>query len=873
MAKAQTKHQTSNAPKPRSTRTKRPSKKSRFSTPVIARAYALLALATLFVTTSFWAVKSAGIQLSNADQLINPYLFENARTLQGALFPNDHTFLLKWPLFYLIKLLSFTSTAYTSITVGVVMITIAGLVLIMYRIERRPYVFGTLCLALAATLLLVPAQPYAGALLPVNMAMLATRNIEYIIYIAALICLIRAPRLKSWWFALAVGSLSILIASDKLFLVLTLGGALLSLMVYALVRNWFMVRLSAYWAVGSLLAALGALGMVGLLQANKVAHFVSASVPYNLAHSIQNLTLGALYSLFDLFTNFGANPAYDSTVVHNILHQFFQRLASVSGPALLVNALVVVGGIYAIWRIVRSSFVTKHVDTKLAAATQLTLMLIGSTITALGVFVVISHYYAVDARYLSIAFFTLFIAAATYTRQHNWPTKFVIIAGFAISVGILFGIPAANRMFSSDRLAFSDMNTRNVRIAQALQNRHTQLLVGDYWRVVPIKFQTNSQQQVVPLASCTAPRDNLNSLLWQTAFKNHSFAYLLTFDQSLSDYPHCSVKQVIEAYGRPNASVLIAGTLKQPKELLLYYDNGVRKSTPLTRPPAQGPATIVPINLQQLPYTPCNIPTIVTVVAHQDDDLLFMNPDILHDLQAGYCLRTIYVTAGDGGNNSFYWLSREQGSEAAYATMLGVKNAIWVQRIVELSSNEFVTIASLRDNPKVTLVFMHLPDGNLQGQGFQITHFESLAQLEANRISQLHSVDGQSVYSASQLADALNSFMHLFQPTEIYTQANYVSRQFPDHSDHMAVGRIVQKAYSQYETEQYANAITIPLKLYIGYPIHERPANISVTDLQQKAAAYFAYSLHDSGVCHSMVQCNDGSTFGIYLRRQYQNAN
>ncbi len=39
----------------------------------------------------------------------------------------------------------------------------------------------------------------------------------------------------------------------------------------------------------------------------------------------------------------------------------------------------------------------------------------------------------------------------------------------------------------------------------------------------------------------------------------------------------------------------------------------------------------------------------MAVVAHQDDSLLFLSPDLLHDIQAGDCVTTVYVTAGDGG--------------------------------------------------------------------------------------------------------------------------------------------------------------------------------------------------------------------------------
>ena len=51
-------------------------------------------------------------------------------------------------------------------------------------------------------------------------------------------------------------------------------------------------------------------------------------------------------------------------------------------------------------------------------------------------------------------------------------------------------------------------------------------------------------------------------------------------------------------------------------------------------------------------------------VAHLDDDLLFMNPDIASNIEAGGCVRLVYLTASDAGDDC-----RERGVRAAYAYM------------------------------------------------------------------------------------------------------------------------------------------------------------------------------------------------------------
>ncbi|WP_410721392.1 PIG-L family deacetylase, partial [Burkholderia sp. SIMBA_048] len=54
-------------------------------------------------------------------------------------------------------------------------------------------------------------------------------------------------------------------------------------------------------------------------------------------------------------------------------------------------------------------------------------------------------------------------------------------------------------------------------------------------------------------------------------------------------------------------------------------------------------------------------------VAHLDDDLLFMNPDIASNVAAGGCVRVVYLTASDAGEGDTYMLGRERGVRAAYA--------------------------------------------------------------------------------------------------------------------------------------------------------------------------------------------------------------
>jgi LmbE family N-acetylglucosaminyl deacetylase len=836
--------------------------------PVFRRCYVIFALLVLLGTTLLWAVLGAHLQSHNADQLSDPYLFSNLMTLHGASFPGSHTFLLKWPIFWLIGVFGVSSSSLLVATVGVVLATVATLTFVLYKIDRRPLVFGTICLGLSLALLLVPAQPYAGGLLPVNMAMLTTRNIEYAVYIAVLALFARAKRLRSWDFAAGVLLLALLIASDKLFLSLSMGGALIVLIVYATLRVWNFVTFAVHWFIGSVIAVVLSAVLLDVISATRLTHLANegAATPYGVVSGVHNVVLGVVYGVLGLFTNAGANPVYDNLVLRQLPGSLAHRLWSLSGPAYVVAAIAVLYALLLAWRLAWESPRAKP-RTVTPVANLLALALIWSTAVAIGVFVVTNHYYAVDARYLTIGLFALVVTVSVGLRTRRAPQPETMLAiACCLMAAIVIAVFTSIDVSRRQNTVFDAIDTRNDTIATTLKQHKVELLVGDYWRVLPVKLAMGGGINTMPMATCTQPEHVLSSSVWQPNLRKTSFAYLLTLSGSLTNFPNCSISQVVSAYGHPNATEVISGSLARPTEALLFYDRGSHRAHDPAKA-AIAPTTILPITTDQLAGTDCAGPTIMNFVAHEDDDLLFMNPDLLHEIKGGDCVRTIFLTAGNDGKGESYWLSRQLGAEAAYNEMLGT-NSIWIQRTVQLNTSEYITVANPRDNLKISLIFFDLPDGNLTGQGFPMSHFESLAKLQSGAISTIQSVDGQSTYTAPQLVKDLAELMVLYHPSEIHTQADVKSVPYPDHSDHIATGKFTQAAATVYDQEQFIGAVTIPVKLYVGYPIHGYPANVSGSDLEQKEAAFFVYAQYDGDVCRTIAACQS-TAYGFYLTRQY----
>src|SRR5216684_3876632 len=133
------------------------------------------------------------------------------------------------------------------------------------------------------------------------------------------------------------------------------------------------------------------------------------------------------------------------------------------------------------------------------------------------------------------------------------------------------------------------------------------------------------------------------------------------------------------------------------------------------------------------------------IVAHYDDDLIFMSPDLAESIQQGRMVRTVFITAGDAGKDAAYWTDREAGILEAYASMAALPNS-WESSTLTIAGKT-VQLRSLAGSSRVSVVLLHLPDGSPVGSGFRSTRGESLAQLWNDKIPLLHAVDGSASYS------------------------------------------------------------------------------------------------------------------------------
>ncbi len=536
--------------------------------------YLLAAALVLGILTIVWSLAIAWLQQGNADQLADGFLFTDANTFRHAQFPAQHTQLLKWPLFWLLGSLHSAPAVYSVATVSLSVVTVGAFAYLLARIVHRQALLATLYAALACVLVLVPAQVMVTISSPLNIAMVTGRNVEYVVYIGALVLLLPKVKANVWprW-VVATGLLGLLFASDNLFLFYAVPGGVI-LLGYAYMRKQQTLRLlSLRWLAasgGGYLLAKALLWLVGRFTG--VVNDPAASGGYVTSVTAAH---GALVAGFKgLLLNFGVSTSAGHLAI----------------VAALLNLLIFGLAIYASYALGRRMAQT---SVQIDRPTLLAVLLGMSTLAAFIGYIVVNHPVTLDARYLTIALFTGFIALAVYGRTLRLQAVVLHGIGGVLFVGSAFGLAAT--MQHIDWMRTNDpVRVRNTHIAQLLTRHPGQILVGDFWRVLPIKEQTKrAAQQILPLSGCMRPRQILASGAWRQNLYTHSFAYLLPLQNSSRSFGRCSLKTAIVLYGPPSQIFWIGSNQKSPSELLLLYSDGAARIRG-TRPGVPTPVFGVP---------------------------------------------------------------------------------------------------------------------------------------------------------------------------------------------------------------------------------------------------------------------------------------
>ena len=289
-------------------------------------------------------------------------------------------------------------------------------------------------------------------------------------------------------------------------------------------------------------------------------------------------------------------------------------------------------------------------------------------------------------------------------------------------------------------------------------------------------------------------------------------------------------------------------------------------STPTaTRTPSPRPTPEPPPPPVSPAAAPCATAVTMSVWAHYDDDLIFANPVLQDAMASGECVRTVFVTASDAGRGMGYSQGRELGILRAYNTMRG-QEGFWSENRVTLLSGAELSQFSPDGDPDVTIAFLRLPDGNLNGDGFSATGHAALPKLLSGVIADLAPVTGAPALSSEGLVLSLAELIQAYDATRLFTHVPSDSAEWSagDHPDHAATGTYARAAW------QRAGFPAGQVLYAIGYPTASLPANVGGDVLSQKIAAFRTYAAQDSVVtCATDAACLAKPRFGEWLQRTY----
>ena len=240
----------------------------------------------------------------------------------------------------------------------------------------------------------------------------------------------------------------------------------------------------------------------------------------------------------------------------------------------------------------------------------------------------------------------------------------------------------------------------------------------------------------------------------------------------------------------------------------------------------------------------------LTVVAHPDDDLLFVNPDIQQAIAAGVPCTTVVLTASEYNGvpgqrtREQYAADEQQGQRSAYAQFAGVANS-WNRQAVTVAGHQ-VEVAVLAAAPQIALVYLSLPDGldddydhALQNLWYGPADFSTPTLVPTGG-----PVTQVQTYTRGDLLAVLTALYQRFTPTTIRMQDPAADPRYRnEHEDHDAgahFARQAARAYGGPSAGRYA-----VLTHYRCYNTQDFAADVPAPWLASKTAGYRLYQQFD----------------------------
>ncbi|MER7465179.1 PIG-L family deacetylase [Streptomyces sp. NPDC097981] len=271
---------------------------------------------------------------------------------------------------------------------------------------------------------------------------------------------------------------------------------------------------------------------------------------------------------------------------------------------------------------------------------------------------------------------------------------------------------------------------------------------------------------------------------------------------------------------------------------------------------------------------------VLQVVAHPDDDLYFMNPDLQYSITAGHPVTTVYLTAGEADginategkqastppNKPAYAEARQNGIRAAYAKMAtGNRSSAWKRTVVPTKGGGHAEVDVLVAKPEVNLVWLQMREAGTVYDSAP----DSLHGLWDGKVARLESVLASATpvkqrfsYSKEQVVQTLVGVLEQYKPTTVRAQDPTPGRfpdtkRYTDHQDHFYGARFVQAALAAY-AKDVKERPHFAVQNYLGYFNGSLPSALDPDEAKEKLDILDTYAwLDKQNHCGSDAGCGD----------------
>ncbi|MFE2868705.1 PIG-L family deacetylase [Embleya sp. NPDC059259] len=226
------------------------------------------------------------------------------------------------------------------------------------------------------------------------------------------------------------------------------------------------------------------------------------------------------------------------------------------------------------------------------------------------------------------------------------------------------------------------------------------------------------------------------------------------------------------------------------------------------------------------------------IAAHPDDDLFFMNPELVEGIRAGAPSTTIYLTDGYQQDSPHV---RQRGAMAAYAAMAEKWGSTWTGSSIAVA-DALAEVYTLDERDDIRLIFLNLRDGECL---LPLQNGDVSDCVTSNPASPETGVDDRFTYHRDDIATAVYQLIREYRPASLRTMDALPDNRYRtgdalhDHPDHVASARYANEAVARYSASESARLFVTS---YRGYNVEAGPNNLAADDLYNKRAAITAYT-------------------------------